>query len=59
MAAPNVTNLAAKLLALEPKLTVAEVTDLIQRGAERSPDGRINLINPKRSLELLLAKKRG
>lgn len=56
MAAPNVANLAAKLLAVTPGLTVAEVIDLIQQGAERSPDGRINLINPKRSFELLTAR---
>jgi hypothetical protein len=55
MAAPNVANLAAKLLALNPALTVAQLTELIQRGAERSSDGRINLINPKRSLELARA----
>ncbi len=59
MAAPSVANLAAKLLALNPALTVAQVTDLIQRGAERSADGRINLINPKRSVELLTAGKGG
>lgn len=59
MAAPNVANLAAKLLALDPKLTVAQVTDLIQRGAEKSADGRITLINPKKSVELLRAEKRG
>lgn len=58
MAAPNVTNLAGKLLALEPGLTVAQVTDLIQRAAERSADGRINLIHPRRSLELLQEMKR-
>jgi len=58
MAAPNVANLAAKLLALRPGLTVAQVTDLIQRGAEKSADGRINLINPKRSVELLRATAR-
>jgi hypothetical protein len=55
MAAPNVANLAGKLLALNPALTVAQLTELIQRGAERSSDGRINLINPKRSLELARA----
>ncbi len=59
MASPNVANLAAKLLALNPALTVAQVTDLIQRGAERSADGRINLINPRKSVELLRAVKRG
>lgn len=57
MAAPNVANLAAKLLALNPALTVAQVIDLIQRGAERSADGRINLINPRRSVELLRTLK--
>jgi subtilisin family serine protease len=57
MAAPNVANLAGKLLALEPTLTTAEVIDLIQQGCERSPDGRINLINPARSLELLARRK--
>jgi subtilisin family serine protease len=55
MASPNVANLAAKLLAVEPRLTVAQVIDLIKRGAERSKDGRINLIHPQRSLELLRA----
>jgi subtilisin family serine protease len=55
MAAPNVVNLAAKLLAIDPALTVGQVIGLIQDGAERSADGRINLINPKRSFELLQA----
>ena len=55
MASPNVANLAAKLLAVEPRLTVAQVIDLIKQGAERSKDGRINLIHPRRSLELLRA----
>ena len=58
MAAPNVANLAAKLLALRPGLTVAQVIDLIRRGAEKSADGRINLINPQRSVELLRATAR-
>ena len=57
MASPNVANLAAKLIALDPKLTVAEVIDLIQKGCERSPDGRINLINPKKSVALLQSRK--
>lgn len=55
MAAPNVANLATKLLAVEPRLTVAQVIDLIKQGAERSKDGRINLIHPQRSLQLLRA----
>ncbi len=53
MAAPNVANLAAKLLALDPALDVAALTALIMDGAERSADGRINLIHPRRSFELL------
>ncbi len=57
MAAPNVANLAAKLLALKPALTVAQATELIQRGAERSADGRINLINPRKSVDLLRATR--
>lgn len=52
-AAPQVTNLAAKLLALNPKLTTAEVVDLIRDGADTGNDTRLSLINPKRSLALL------
>ena len=55
MAAPNVANLAAKLLALEPGLTVEQVIGFIRLGATRSADGRINLVDPKRSLALLRA----
>jgi len=53
MATPNVVNLAAKLFALEPKLTPAEAIDLIRRGATTSEDGRRHLIDEKRSVELL------
>ena len=53
MASPNVSNLAAKLLAVKPDLTMAQVVSLITLAADRSEDGRINLINPKRSFELL------
>lgn len=57
MAAPNVANLAGKLLALDPALDVAALTALIMDGAERSADGRINLINPRRSFELLQTRR--
>lgn len=57
MASPNVANLAAKLLAIEPALTVEAVIDYILRGCERSEDGRINLISPKRSVGLLREEK--
>ena len=54
MASPNVANLAGKLFAMKPELTVAQVKELILRGAEKN--GRVNLINPKKSLELAGAK---
>jgi hypothetical protein len=53
MAAPQVTNLAAKLLAIDPQLSPAEVIDLIRRGSDTSQDGRLHLMNPKRTVELL------
>jgi subtilisin family serine protease len=53
MAAPNVTNLAAKLFALDPSLTPEQVIALIRDGATRSDDGRQMLIDEKRSVELL------
>jgi len=55
MASPNVVNLAAKLLALDYSLTTSELIDLIVDGADKSEDGRILLINPQRSVELLQA----
>ncbi len=53
MASPNVSNLAAKLLAVNPDLSIGQVVSLITLAADRSEDGRINLINPKRSFQLL------
>lgn len=58
MAAPNVANLAGKLLALDPSLDVPTLTALIMDGAERSANGRINLINPQRSFDLLSAHRK-
>jgi subtilisin family serine protease len=58
MAAPNVTNLAAKLIALDPSLTPTDVVKLIRDGSDLSADGRFRLINPKRSVELLKARSR-
>jgi hypothetical protein len=49
----NVTNLAAKLFALDPLLTPEQVIDLIKRGATTSEDGRRHLIDEKRSVALL------
>jgi subtilisin family serine protease len=57
MAAPNVTNLAAKLWALHPKFTVAQVKDAIVQGAEekKSGDKTIKLMDPKASVALFEA----
>lgn len=51
MASPQVANLAAKLFALKPELTVAQAKQAILQGAEAR--GRVNLANPRKSAELL------
>ncbi|WP_315763875.1 S8 family serine peptidase [Sphingomonas sp. Y38-1Y] len=56
MASPNVANLAAKLIALDPTLTPAETIALIRKGATASADGRRNNIDPKASVALLKAR---
>jgi hypothetical protein len=58
MAAPNVTNLAAKLIARDPSLTPQEVIGLIRENADDmgTEDRPIPVINPKRSMELLEQK---
>jgi subtilisin family serine protease len=53
MASPNTVNLAAKLLALDPKLTPEQVIHLIVGGATPSEDGRRHNIDEKRSVEML------
>jgi subtilisin family serine protease len=53
MASPNTVNLAAKLLALDPKLTPEQVIHLIVGGATASEDGRRHNIDEKRSVEML------
>jgi subtilisin family serine protease len=53
MASPNVVNLAAKLIALDPKLTPGQTIHLIVAGATTSKDGRRHNIDPKRSVALL------
>ncbi|HEY3756981.1 MAG TPA: S8 family serine peptidase [Opitutaceae bacterium] len=53
MASPNVVNLAGKLFALNPALTPVQVISLIKRGATPSADGRLRLIDEKRSVELM------
>lgn len=50
MASPQVTNLAAKILAVKPTLKPAEVIEIMRKTADRSEDGRRTLINPKKAL---------
>jgi hypothetical protein len=51
MAAPQVSNLAAKLVALDPKLSATQAKAMILAHAERR--GRVNLINPKATIAKL------
>ncbi|HEY6327081.1 MAG TPA: S8 family serine peptidase [Candidatus Cybelea sp.] len=55
MASPNVTNLAAKLFALDPSLTPVQARALIVEGARPAPGGKLKLIDPKLSIRLLKA----
>ena len=57
MASPNTVNLAAKLLALDPKLAPPQVIKLIVDGATPSADGRRHNIDPKHSVALLQASR--
>lgn len=51
MAAPNVTNLVGKMVAVNPKLTTAEIIEAIRANADPMPgyDGRF-IINPKKTV---------
>jgi len=53
MAAPNVANLAAKILAVKPSLKPQEVIAIIQDTAEETSDGRRKLINPIKAIQKL------
>lgn len=53
MASPNVANLAAKLLAIDPKLTPVETIRLIRAGASNSLDRRLANIDPRASVNML------
>ena len=57
MAAPQVTNLAGKLFAVDPALTPEKAKELILEGATPSDDGKRKLIDEKRTLELVKEKK--
>jgi subtilisin family serine protease len=57
MAAPQVTNLAGKLFAVDPALTPEKAKELILAGATLSDDGKRKLIDEKKTLELVKEKK--
>jgi len=58
MAAPNVTNLVGKVLAVNPKLSTAEVIAVIRGSADPMPgyEGRF-IINPKKTVEAAKAMR--
>ena len=56
MASPQVANLAAKMLAVNPALTPVDVIRLIVDTGERSADGRRNLMNPQKAVAAARAK---
>ena len=57
MASPQVANLAAKMLAVNPALTPPELISMIVSTADRTADGRRVLMNPKKAVAAAGAKK--
>ncbi|MHB8493849.1 MAG: S8 family serine peptidase [Casimicrobiaceae bacterium] len=53
MASPQVVNLAAKMLAVDPRLTPPQLIAVIRATAATSADGRRNLIDPKKALAMV------
>lgn len=54
MASPQVANLAAKILAINSKLTPQEVIAWIEKGSDNLPEiPELRLVNPKKTLQLL------
>jgi subtilisin family serine protease len=51
MASPDVANLAAKILAVNPKLTPPQVIDMMRNTTDKTADGRRFLVNPKKAIE--------
>jgi subtilisin family serine protease len=50
MSSPQVANLAAKMLAVNPKLKPADVIAIIVQTAEKTADGRRTLIHPAKAI---------
>ena len=57
MAAPQVTNLAAKMLAVNPALKPAEIIAIIRETVERTADGRRFLVHPKKAVAAAQARR--
>ncbi|MGA8033947.1 MAG: S8 family serine peptidase [Casimicrobiaceae bacterium] len=53
MASPQVANLAAKVLAVDPHLTPPQIIAVIRATATTTADGRRNLIDPKKALAMV------
>jgi len=52
MASPNVANLAAKMLAVDPDLTPPEVVEaILKTGTRSAEDEKVLLIHPKKAME--------
>ena len=57
MAAPQVTNLAAKMLAVNPRLTPTQLIEIIVGSAEKTADGRRTLMHPAKAVAAARAHK--
>ncbi|MEO6928579.1 MAG: S8 family serine peptidase, partial [Casimicrobiaceae bacterium] len=57
MASPQVANLAGKMLAIDPQLSPRELVDVIVGTADKTPDGRRTLVNPRRALEAVARRR--
>jgi subtilisin family serine protease len=57
MAAPQVANLAGKMLAVAPRLQPAQVIAIIVATADKSADGRRTLLNPVKAMAAAVAGK--
>lgn len=57
MAAPQATNLAAKMFAVNPALKPEDVIAIIKSTVEKTPDGRRMLLDPRKALAAAAARK--
>jgi len=57
MSAPQVTNLAAKILAVNPALSPPQVIAIIRDTADRTADGRRALVHPRKAVAAAQSKR--